>query len=702
MENNGSTKAINECASLLAQVDDESYQRAILQDASCILERIVFPMCFPWNHSIIPAIKNFPKDIDELPAILHVGEEEYTPFDNGVFGYGGFEVGKERRSTRDEAAAAHGESFLAATRRTNDVGVIELTVIDNEGNIDKSSLLRKRSRQEDSRGNTTGISITASDKVPNENTSNVDSQENGVARMPPPGPSRISPSRDTEESQDASSITAADLVFVSHEHSKAAKKQKLKASEGNAQRILVSVRCGSVSSRSSIFAPKEGTTPLLCKAVLATTNRKKHNDVVGFNGEWDADRAKFLKKDTLSWTQSVSGGYESILSYNTMTSVAAKKPREVQVGVRLNGELLSCQPGETLEDALERLSSSDSAIHGAVQGETSMCMIDCDLVMENFVKVNMRRNVSPSKPPRLDCVPVAVTHDSIRVVCSAPGTLRCACITDLFRRHDNKCSVCWTTDGKIRQCLKCGVQAHTSCCSHGGVLVPTSTLGKGIIMSWMCAVCSEGPKQTMSSSSPRRRATNLPSRYQSDVLLGMGMHSQSPGFSSSSVSEGIKCNLCPHSGGAMSPVVGSLGGEWSHEVCRIWTRSSAVEMEAGIPRVIANCALCGLSDGSLIKCSGSCCTVRFHPMCALIGVVRDTEVHGPVAPATPATRDARDARLCNRFTLDIVECGDTVLPVGFCGFHNPQRDEFLYGCYPCGMGSAMRVPSIFAGNISLY
>ena len=534
------------------------------------------------------------------------------------------------------------------------------------------------------------LPTTAPDKVPKMDPPTEDSPENCVARMPPTSTSRVSPTRDADESQGASS-TAAELVFLSHEHAKATKKQKLVASEANTRQILVSVRCGSVSSRSSVFTPKEGTTPLLCEAILPT--RKKHNNVVGYNGESDADRAKFLKKDTLSWTQSVSGGYESKLSYNTMTSLAAKKPREVQVGIRLNGELLSCQPGETLEDALERLPASGGAIDETVQGETSMCMVDCDLVMENFVQVNMRRNASPHKPPRLDCVPVAVTSGSIRVVCSAPGTLRRACITDLFRRHDTKCSVCWTTDGEIKQCFKCGVQAHASCCLHGGVLVPGSTLGMAPGMSWMCAVCSEGPKQRMSALSPRRRATNLPSRYQSDVLLGMGMHSQPPGYSAS-VNEGLKCSLCPHSGGAMSPVVGSFAGEWSHEVCRIWTRSSGMEKEAGVPRVIANCALCGLNDGSLIKCSGSCCTVRFHPMCALIGVVRDTQVHGPIVPETPATRDARDIRLCHRFTLDIVECGDTVLPLGFCGFHNPKRDEFLYGCYPCGMGSAMRVPSI--------
>lgn len=633
-------------------------------------------MSFPWNHSIVPAIRNFPKDIDELPAILQAVDEEYTPFENGVYGYGGYEIGKERRS-------AHGESFLAATRRSDDFGVIELTVIDNDRVLDKSSRLRKRPRQEVS-----GVTNSkSSGEVEIAGPPNAE-QHNAVARMPPTGPSMASSAPDEDVSR-AGISTVADHILRSHEYAKAAKKQKLKSCEENAKRILISARCGSVSSRSSIFTTPESTSLHLCEAVLPS--RRKHNSVVGYSGELDADRARWLKKDTLSWTESVSGGYASKLTYTTMPSVAAKKPREVRVGVRLNGELLSYQQGDTPESAMEKMFSGLRSAGAAVVDETSMCILDCAAVMDKFVRRPMARPSVPQTPPRLDCVPLSSTASSIRIVCTSPGTLKRTCISDLFRRHDNKCTVCWTSDGDVKQCFKCRVQVHASCCLHGGVLVPASTLG----MSWMCAVCSERPKQNTSSPSPRRRATNLPSRYQSDVLLGMGIYgNNATAGSSTAVEEGVKCSLCPHSGGAMSPVVGGTDGDWSHEVCRIWTNTTPLEQEAVMPRIMSNCALCGLEDGNLIKCSGSCCTVRFHPMCARIGVVKDTNQFGPVPSESPSNRSVRDERLCNRFTLDILESGDVVLPVGFCGFHNPERDKFLYGCYPCGMGTTMRVPSV--------
>jgi hypothetical protein len=62
-----------------------------------------------------------------------------------------------------------------------------------------------------------------------------------------------------------------------------------------------------------------------------------------------------------------------------------------------------------------------------------------------------------------------------------------------------------------------------------------------------------------------------------------------------------------------------------------------------------------------------------------------------------------DSQLCNQYTLTMMKCmieeeggkeSTTILPVVFCGFHNPIRDTSLYGCYPCGglIGDAMRVP----------
>jgi len=704
VEKSGSARSINECAALLARADEESYQRAVLQDATSILERILFPMSFPWNHSIVPAIKNFPKDIDELPAILQADDEEYTPFENGVYGYGGFEIGKDRRTAHEAAALAHGDSFLAATRRTDDPGVIELTVIDTEHVIDESSRLRKRRRQDvDGAVNF----VTASEEASAKSSNPSPTGTSAIAAFSSKAGTASSSIGDADTANvaenDRDDTTAAtDLVLKGFEHAKAAKKQKVKEAEANTQRLLVSVRFGSVSSRSSLFTPMGGNTttsprPLLCEAILPS--RRHRNNVVNYTtGERDSDRAKWLKRDNLAWTQSSAGGYLSKLSYNTTPSVGAKKPREVRVGVRVNGQLLTYHSEDASKSPLavaESILGSASGVSDAADNvssptlltQSSMCMLDCNKLMEKFVKRPIVRNSNPRKPPRLDCVPLALCGGSIRVVCTSPGTLKRTNVSDLFRRADRKCSVCWIDDGDVKQCSKCGLQVHTSCCSHGGVNVPSnnsSTQG----MSWMCAVCCEGPKQKSSTPPPRRRTTSLPMRYQSDVLLGVDLQR-----GAAPVNEGLKCCMCPHSGGAMSPVGGS---DWSHEVCRIWTEAP-MEEEPTLPRLMSKCALCGM-EGTLIKCAGSGCTVRFHPMCALISVVEDGRLHGTIPPESAATRIIRDERLCGLFTLDILQCNESLVPVGFCGFHNPARERFLYGCYPGGIGTAMRVPPIKNGQ----
>ena len=353
VERSGSARGINEAASLLACVDDESYKRAIIQDASSILERILFPMCFPWNHSIIPAIRNFPKDIDELPAILHADNEEYTPFDNGVFGYGGFEVGKDRRPSN---CVTHEGTYLAATRRTDDVGVIELTVIDNDCAIEMTSRLRKRRCQDvsDKDGfEATSKVMDASSSKPwtaqiskNASSSASDSKPASKHAMPS---STCGNADMTSCTENGCHTTATDLVLPAFTHAQVVKKQKLCVAKENAQRLLVSVRFGSVSSRSSLFEGNRqdkmiGLRPLLLEAMLPS--RKNRNNVYDCDsGELDADRANWLKRDNLSWTESGVGGYLSKLSGNTLPSIVSKKPREVRVGVKLNDRLLSMSTG---------------------------------------------------------------------------------------------------------------------------------------------------------------------------------------------------------------------------------------------------------------------------------------------------------------------------------------------------------------------
>jgi hypothetical protein len=667
-------------------------------------------MCFPWNHDIVPAIRNFPKDIDELPAILGAEKDEYTPFTNGFYGYGGFEIGKERRTPHDAAVIAHGDTYLAATRRTDDVGVIQLTVIDNERVLDESSRLRKRKRREvngaEADSNTAG-KVARAPPLPNGA-----SARNSPSSEPLTCPSAMRSTTNDNgdvvmraENMSDTNDDKSDYILQAFEHAKKVKEQKAKAAEKNTNRLLVSVRFGSVSSRSSVLTTPGNDSqdsPLLCQAVLPT-RKNRHNISNNKIGESQADRAKWLRRDILSWMHSntSAGGYVSKLSHNTLPSVMAKKPREVRVGVRLNGKLLSYRPTQddartpdAIIDDILGFEDDEPSYASLSQGEqvnSAMCMLDCKKLMEvKLPRPPIIGNSAPRRPPLLNCIPPAICGGTVQVVCAAPGTLERTNISNLFRQQqqgEKKCSVCWTSEGEVKQCNKCGVQVHPSCCAHGGVLVPSNNASTQD-MSWMCAVCSEGPKPTTSSlsPSPRKRAKTIPARYQSDMVLGMDLsRSRDSSASSSSVDGALKCSLCPHSGGAMSPI--GSGGDWCHEVCRIWSQSKVVEedeKESSImPKTMSKCALCGLEGNCVIKCAGSGCTVRFHPMCAMISDM----------DSSSQQHASTDHRLCSMFTVDLLQSGESLLPVGFCGFHNPCRDVFLYGCYPGGMGSSMRVPT---------
>jgi len=71
-----------------------------------------------------------------------------------------------------------------------------------------------------------------------------------------------------------------------------------------------------------------------------------------------------------------------------------------------------------------------------------------------------------------------------------------------------------------------------------------------------------------------------------------------------------------------------------------------------------------------------------------------------------------DAELCNQYTLQLMKVSrtaggfgsipgmskSTIVPVAFCGLHNPKRDPSLYGCPPAGylLNSAIDIPLQFA------
>jgi hypothetical protein len=318
--------------------------------------------------------------------------------------------------------------------------------------------------------------------------------------------------------------------------------------------------------------------------------------------------------------------------------------------------------------------------------------------------------------PTLDCLPS--TDGLIRVVCTAPGAMKpqwVPAILDLGggEEQSTNCTVCFSADSSesVESCVTCGVRAHLSCCSDKGTRPSDKS-------SWMCASCSEtnrenGFSDEASNSAGRRRKTKAPLRFRESNDEEASLENPQ----STSVSS-IQCQLCLHSGGAMSPALNTDG--YVHEVCRIWTHMPAEDQADSrilqdlvsnplLNRIRNLCTLCGSrtqdKNNELIRCAASGCRVLFHPMCALLASkIATSEAQGEMPSGKLERLKILDSQLCKQYTLTMMKCttvspcGDEeseVRPVAFCGLHNPIRETSLFGCYPCGglIGEAMRIPS---------
>ena len=129
-------------------------------------------------------------------------------------------------------------------------------------------------------------------------------------------------------------------------------------------------------------------------------------------------------------------------------------------------------------------------------------------------------------------------------------------------------------------------------------------------------------------------------------------------------------------------------------------------------------------NSSLVKCAAKGCMVVFHPMCALLvsklraessnldslKIVDDDKFKDLSLRETEELKKLcqNDLKLCQQYSLDIVELKryegtfgsirgkmkSCLIPVAFCGLHNPNRDKSLFGCPPTGgiISSHMRIP----------
>jgi hypothetical protein len=163
------------------------------------------------------------------------------------------------------------------------------------------------------------------------------------------------------------------------------------------------------------------------------------------------------------------------------------------------------------------------------------------------------------------------------------------------------------------------------------------------------------------------------------------------------------------------------------------------------------CCLCGMGEervltsqdySGLIKCAATGCHVMFHPMCAVLATkLSDVTTSAKLDISAPSNDPMEatlrhdhemelDIALCQEYTLDVFEIeheydktqdeskissssNDTlfvvrdnegnayrkqvqssIVPIGFCGIHNPRRQKSLYGCTPAAdtLKSFIRIP----------
>ena len=804
-------------ASILAEIDEDAYREAVLCDADRILHQYLLPMAFPWSedHSYSDVIKSFPRDIDEMPDILGIEDSSFVPFENGPFGYGKFEVG---RSMKSLLSAENQQGKKAATRRTEDAGVIELTIIDAHEIMESSPSEFA-----------TPIHIALKTAAGKRNALIESSPRRSMRK-------RKSSSIDCVETRE----TKTHILSEYFDNCQATKKAKTDYALSRVQKMFVSVRFGGVSSRSSILDEdihpstsfpstkslpdadtSHKTAPLLVKVQLplevqggrfvvlpiAEENAKRLGSYDVRYGlpptidvtQKQGNRTKRVAcgRTRLTWTRAHCGGsisgessssrnrlaYSTILTSERVDISLFKRPRDVTLAVRVNGvrltdkridstaskavvdrpfgdddETVAAASGlsaKTINDAIVAACgpiptrTSKKLLPVATQPERSgesepvrgepICFLWMDKLVDGLLRarkaetVSMKRSaksnnadacvdaeiatqpVSTLIRPQIECLPTV--DGLIGVICTRAGNLQPKWVPamleqDPYLTKSPTCSVCFVADAaeSIETCSSCGIRVHLSCCLAKGTRLPHG-------MQWACSMCSGAQGDSVASnqsSNPRKRKSKTPFRFRDAEQRDAPASNPTKQNASS-----LQCQLCPHSGGAMSPTTRGKG--YVHEICRIWTgvgthpqcekKDEKMKMPLLHTLLRTLCALCGRlvtesTSKELVRCVASGCLVKFHPMCALLASkMAASETRQVDASSDVLERmNGVDSQLCKEYTLTMMKCqvGESenritkVLPVAFCGFHNPTRDTSLFGCYPCGgiLGESMRIPSL--------
>lgn len=641
----------------------------MLRDSNSILDNIVFPMSFPWNHHVPPVLKSVPFDIDDL-----LGSQT---FETNLLDQGDFGKFVEVPTEATDSGILPSET-RAAAKRTEDPGVILFT------EISPPTILQR-----------TFTGGLLSDCV------------DGDDSFLPGGPS---------------------LRSMQEARSKKRRREEIEVS--NLKTVEVSIRFGSTSSRSSVLVPPNPNSHvLMLPALLPNSVHDGHRvcatnveDITSNLGSYDCrfglphhnedgDRVR-AGRTRLVWSQAIPVGeqrvFRSILTGQTLENGSHKRPKNVRVGIRLNGTLLTSGSKSAvlppfskhvIEDAIE-----DASGPSLVEQNNWQCSLDPELFLLSVLKgaTTTHKNVVDSirepfavtissdepltipilrfVPPKIDCLTaedglvycVPTERGSLRVVDKPAGRAHtkdgsshaivkvdaiCA-LADMSASGRWTCSICFSESRHdIVKCERCDLSVHSSCYGHAASEI-----------NFQCDACLFYD-------------WNQPSANKS--LQAYRCHRWQ-----------IACSLCKKKGGS---IIRRQDGTWIHDVCRIW----------GVSRVPSPpspcCALCNDNEPPVVQCCAQNCQVMFHPVCALAAsnaaFLRRLSVE---ESSHSKTESDRDAFLCTQYRLALMQVGTLALsdavtvPVVFCGHHNPDRQPDFRGLYPCAhhLANTMRLPPL--------
>ena len=466
---------IDLCADHLASMDTRGRRRALLLDANAVLDRVLFPMCFPWSHRVDPPIQNLPRDIDELHEICSTEDNQYD-------------------SNHALQSSTAFREMEPRSSRSQDVGIVEVvrsSELEKAKNL-HAAVAKKRQYPSDGSEAIRGeLTLRIHEEVVNRKRPKIYGIDQGIKTALLSVRCGGSSSRSTLFDDVPSGMSALVLPAL----------LLREVSEGrhvnypNAK--LISDRLGSYDCR-------HGLTPLDEK-----TPRKSERPPRAFAGR---TRLIWTKKDpSQSESKLQRSAYVSMITGEKIENGAQRRPRLVKVVVRLNGKLVSvddkvaARHESSLQDALTSDTSSDAEvayssrmIRDAIDRCLSMvkakdtqsgndltrnaqCSLDLDRFHEN-VATTIGESYGQDnawQPPRLDCV-AGEEGDTI-VVCTSPGRFdtqtieQSALCTSCLRLLpiDNKSA------GVCRRCVATVNAKSIQCqlCTHDSGEVRPGTLG---------------------------------------------------------------------------------------------------------------------------------------------------------------------------------------------------------------------------------